>query len=42
MSDSSDPAAYVAAVVTLYAEFSDTPLRASISDQGLAAGQGTP
>jgi hypothetical protein len=30
------PAAYVAAVVTLYVELPDTPLRASVSDQWLA------
>jgi hypothetical protein len=37
MSDLADsPAAYVAAVVTLYAELPDTPLRASASDQWLA------
>jgi hypothetical protein len=36
MSDTSDPAAYVASVVTLYVELPDTPLRASISDQWLA------
>jgi hypothetical protein len=36
MSDTSDPVAYVAAVVTLYIELPDTPLRASISDQWLA------
>jgi len=36
MSDSSDPAAYVAAVVTLYVELPETPLRASVSDQWLA------
>ena len=36
MSDPSDPASYVAAVVTLYAELPDTPLRASVSDQWLA------
>jgi hypothetical protein len=36
MSDASDPAAYVAAVVTLYVELPDTPLRASVSDQWLA------
>jgi hypothetical protein len=36
MSDSSDPGAYVAAVVTLYVELPDTPLRASSSDQWLA------
>jgi hypothetical protein len=36
MSDSPDPAVYVAAVVTLYVELPDTPLRASVSDQWLA------
>ncbi len=36
MSDSSDPAAYVATVVMLYVELPDTPLRASVSDQWLA------
>ncbi|HVU48993.1 MAG TPA: hypothetical protein VHD85_22900 [Terracidiphilus sp.] len=36
MSDASDPATYVAAVVTLYVELPDTPLRASVSDQWLA------
>jgi hypothetical protein len=36
MSDPSDPASYVAAVVTLYVELPDTPLRASASDQWLA------
>jgi hypothetical protein len=36
MSDLSDPASYVAAVVTLYVELPDTPLRASVSDQWLA------
>jgi hypothetical protein len=36
MSEASDPAAYVAAVVTLYAKLPETPLRASISDQWLA------
>ena len=36
MSGAPDPAAYVAAVVTLYVELPDTPLRASISDQSLA------
>jgi hypothetical protein len=36
MSDASDPAAYVATVVTLYVELPDTPLRASVSDQWLA------
>jgi hypothetical protein len=30
------PAAYVSAVVTIYAELPDTPLRASLSDQWLA------
>jgi hypothetical protein len=33
MIDSSDPAAHVAAVVTLYVGLPDAPLRASISDQ---------
>ena len=36
MSDSPDPAVYVARVVTLYVELPDTPLRASVSDQWLA------
>ena len=36
MSNVSDPATYVAAVVTLYVELPDTPLRASVSDQWLA------
>ena len=36
MSDSPDPAVYVATVVTLYVELPDTPLRASVSDQRLA------
>jgi hypothetical protein len=36
MSDASDPAAYAAAVVSLYVELPDTPLRASVSDQWLA------
>src|SRR5437667_6298474 len=36
MSDATDPAAYVATVVTLYVELPDTPLRASDSDQWLA------
>jgi hypothetical protein len=36
MSDPPDPASYVAAVVTLYVELPDTPLRASVSDQWLA------
>jgi hypothetical protein len=36
MNQPSDPASYVAAVVTLYVELPDTPLRASVSDQWLA------
>ena len=37
MSTSTDsPAAYIAAVVTLYVDLPDTPLRASASDQWLA------
>ncbi len=36
MSHASDPAAYIASVLTLYVELPDTPLRASISDQWLA------
>jgi hypothetical protein len=36
MSDPPDPASYVAAVVTLYVELPDTPLRVSVSDQWLA------
>jgi hypothetical protein len=36
MSDAADPAAYIAAVLTLYVELPDTPLRASVSDQWLA------
>ena len=36
MSDTSDPAAYVATVVMLYVELPHTPLRASVSDQWLA------
>ncbi|HEY7386867.1 MAG TPA: hypothetical protein VH640_00020 [Bryobacteraceae bacterium] len=36
MSNSSDPAAYATAVVMLYVELPDTPLRASVSDQWLA------
>ena len=36
MSDITDAASYVAAVVTLYVELPDTPLRASVSDQWLA------
>ena len=36
MSDASDSAAYIAAVLTLYVDLPDTPLRASVSDQWLA------
>jgi hypothetical protein len=36
MSHASDPAAYVAAVITLYIDLPETPLRASVSDQWLA------
>lgn len=36
MSDAADPTAYIAAVLTLYADLPDTPLRASVSDQWLA------
>lgn len=36
MSDASDPAAYIAAVLALYVDLPDTPLRASVSDQWLA------
>ncbi len=36
MSDDSGAAAYIAAVLTLYVDLPDTPLRASISDQWLA------
>ena len=36
MSDTSAPAVYVAAVLTLYVDLPDTPLRASVSDQWLA------
>ena len=36
MSDAADPAAYIAAVLTLYVDLPDTPLRASVSDQWLA------
>jgi hypothetical protein len=36
MSDASGPAAYIAAVLTLYVDLPDTPLRASASDQWLA------
>ena len=36
MNDAADPAAYVVAILTLYVDLPDTPLRASISDQWLA------
>jgi len=36
MSNPSDPAAYIVAVLTLYVDLPDTPLRASVSDQWLA------
>jgi len=36
MSEPSHPASYIAAIVTLYVELPDTPLRASVSDQWLA------
>jgi hypothetical protein len=36
MSEAADPAAYIAAVLTLYVDLPDTPLRASVSDQWLA------
>lgn len=36
MSDAPGPAAYIAAVLTLYVDLPDTPLRASASDQWLA------
>ena len=36
MSDASDLAAYIAAVLTLYVDLPDTPLRASVSDQWIA------
>jgi len=36
MSDAADPASYIAAVLTLYINLPDTPLRASVSDQWLA------
>jgi hypothetical protein len=36
MSDVADPTAYIAAVLTLYVDLPDTPLRASVSDQWLA------
>jgi len=36
MSDAADPVAYVVAVLTLYVDLPDTPLRASVSDQWLA------
>jgi len=36
MSDAADPTAYIAAVLSLYVDLPDTPLRASVSDQWLA------
>lgn len=36
MSSPSNPASYVASVLTLYLELPDTPIRVSISDQSLA------
>ena len=36
MSDAADPTAYIAAVLTLYVDLPDTPLRANVSDQWLA------
>jgi hypothetical protein len=36
MSDAADPTAYIAAVLTLYVDLPDTPLRTSVSDQWLA------
>jgi hypothetical protein len=36
MSDAANPAAYIAAVLTLYVDLPDTSLRASVSDQWLA------
>ncbi len=36
MSDAADPTAYIAAVLTLYVDLPETPLRASVSDQRLA------
>ncbi len=36
MSNASDAADYIAAVLTLYVDLPDTPLRASVSDQRLA------
>lgn len=36
MSNAADPTAYIAAVLTLYVDLPDTPLRASVSDQWLA------
>ena len=36
MSDAADLATYIAAVLTLYVDLPDTPLRASVSDQWLA------
>ncbi|MCC7498248.1 MAG: hypothetical protein IT160_11770 [Bryobacterales bacterium] len=36
MSGAADPTAYIAAVLTLYVDLPETPLRASVSDQWLA------
>lgn len=36
MSEASDPAGYIAAVVALYVDMPDTPLRANVSDHWLA------
>lgn len=36
MSDAAEPTAYIAAVLTLYIDLPDTPLRPSVSDQWLA------
>jgi hypothetical protein len=36
MSGAADPTAYIAAVLTLYVNLPDTPLRASVSDHWLA------
>ncbi len=36
MIDAADPTAYIVAVLTLYVDLPDTPLRASVSDQWLA------
>ncbi len=36
MSDAADPAAYIVAVLRLYVDLPDTPLRTSVSDQWLA------